>query len=260
VLATLTTYARSIANLRTTIVDALFYPAIILIFAAILVICYCVFILPRFQQIFRDFNMRLPAITELAFAVGANPINYIVLPVLAILSAALFLRLALGLTERGRMMRARILYALPIVGMLIRSARLSAFAELLGILIDQKTPLPDALRLAGEGSSEPILAAATRRIHADLSQGTPLAVALRGRGLVPEWVSWMVGLGERRGNLGQTLRQVAEMYRRQVETRAALFRTVLPPILLIVTAGLFVPVFVLSMMLPMFKLLEGLAN
>ena len=60
--------------------------------------------------------------------------------------------------------------------------------------------------------------------------------------------------------LGASLHQLAELYRRQANLRAALARTLMPPLLLIATAGVLVGVFVLSVMLPMFKLLDGLSR
>src|SRR5438132_1253544 len=64
VLATLTVYARSMANLRAVVIDAFFYPAVVLLFATGLFGFLCVGILPKFDAIFRDFGMRLPALTE----------------------------------------------------------------------------------------------------------------------------------------------------------------------------------------------------
>jgi type II secretory pathway component PulF len=121
-------------------------------------------------------------------------------------------------------------------------------------------PLPEAFRLAGEASSDPIMAGAAQQVHQDLSQGMPLGEVLRGRGLVSEWVSWMTGLGERRGSLGKTLHLLAQMYRQQVDMRAALLRSVLPPFLIISTAGLFVASFAIAVMLPMIRLLETLSQ
>jgi type II secretory pathway component PulF len=143
---------------------------------------------------------------------------------------------------------------------LIRSARLAAFTDLLAILVDHELPLPEAFRLAGEASSDPIMAAASRDVCEELGQGVSLGKAFQGRGLVPEWVSWMTGLGERRGTLGQTLHQVADMYRRQVELRVVLLRSVLPPFMIICTAGAFAFFFVFVLMLPMLHLLQGLSK
>jgi type II secretory pathway component PulF len=77
---------------------------------------------------------------------------------------------------------------------------------------------------------------------------------------MPELIAWMTAVGERRGELGKSLHHVAELYRRQVERRAALLRTVLPPFLIVATAGVLVCLFVFALILPMVKLLEGLAK
>jgi type II secretory pathway component PulF len=260
VLATLTVYARALANLRATIVDAFFYPVVVLVFAFGLFGFLCLVVLPQFEQIFSDFGMSLPALTQGVLAVGRQPMQLVIVPVLVLLAALFLVRLVLRSTAAGRSLWARVVYAVPVVGTLIRAARLAAFTELLAILVDHETPLPEAFRLAGEASSDPIMAAAAQEVHEGLSQGLALGAVLKGRGLVPEWVSWMAGLGEHRGTLGPTLHRIAELYRRQVETRAALLRSILPPFLILVTAGLFTVFFVLAMMLPMIKLLEGLSK
>ncbi|HXG10573.1 MAG TPA: type II secretion system F family protein [Gemmataceae bacterium] len=260
VLATLTVYARTIANLRTTVIDALFYPAVVLAFGLVLVGVLFFFIIPQFDQIFKDFNLRLPMVTMILLGIGRHPLEMVVIPLATILAGVFLLRVCLGLTERGRCVWAQLVYAVPVIGTLIRSARLAAFTDLLAILVDNQLPLPEAFRLAGAASSDPIMAAAARQVHDDLSQGAPLGEVLRGRGLVPEWVAWMTALGERRGTLAPTLRQIAETYRRQAEMRSAMLRSVLPPFLIILTAGMFTAFFVIALMLPLLKLLEGLSQ
>jgi type II secretory pathway component PulF len=97
-------------------------------------------------------------------------------------------------------------------------------------------------------------------IFDQLRHGAPLGEVLRGRGLLPEWVAWMTAAGEQRGSLSATLHQIAGIYRRQVDSRAGMLRTILPAFMIIVTAGLLTAMFVLSVMLPMVKLLEGLSK
>lgn len=260
VLATLTAYARSLANMRTIVVDALFYPAIVLTFAVVLFGLLSFFILPQFDKLFQEFGMQLPLLTTLVLSVGRQPLTLVFIPLGVIFLGLIVARLCFRFTERGRRTWAKFVYALPIFGTLIRSARLAAFTDLLAILVEHEVPLPEAFRLAGEASSDPVMASAARQVHQDLSQGQPLGEVLRGRGLVPEWVCWMTGLGEKRGTLGPALHQVADTYRRQVEMRAALLRSVLPPFMVIATAGLFVTFFVLVLMLPMHRLLDGLSK
>src|SRR5207245_1643818 len=150
-------------------------------------------------------------------------------------------------TETGRRRWASWVYAVPIVGTLLRAARLAAFTELLAILIDYKLPLPRAFGLAGAASSDPIMAAAAQGVVHDLEQGTPLGKVMREREVVPELIAWMTAVGEQRGTLGKTLHHVSQLYRRTVEMRAALLRSVLPPFLLVVTAGSFACFFIFVM-------------
>jgi type II secretory pathway component PulF len=260
VLATLTVYTRAVADLRSTILGALFYPAVVLAVALALFCLICFLLLPQYEQFFNDFKLQLPTVTQMVLAFGRHPMLYVGMPLLGTLSLLLVVRWTLRATESGRRLWVRLVYAIPLVGTLLRAARLAAFTELLAILVDHALPLPEAFRLAGDASSDPNMAEGARRIEQDLREGLPLGQVLRDRGVVPELVAWMTGVGELRGTLGPTLHQVAEMYRRQAEMRAALLRNVLPPILIIMTAGVVVGLFVFAVILPMIQLIQGLSG
>jgi type II secretory pathway component PulF len=259
VLATLTTYAKTVAVTRTIVLDSLFYPIVVMTFAVVLLGALVFFVLPQFDAIFKDFNMRLPAITEWVLTIGRNPIP-VMTPIVLALLGLLVVWVVLRPTRKGQRLWAWVLYGIPLVGTLIRAARLSAFADLMAVLVEYELPLPEAFRLAGAATTDPLMAHDAEEIYGLLNEGATLSEALRGRGLLPEWVAWMAGAGERRGALAPTLRQIAELYRRQVEARAALLRTVLPSFMIIATAGLLVGVFAVTTMLPLVKLLEGLAR
>jgi type II secretory pathway component PulF len=169
-------------------------------------------------------------------------------------------RLWLNQTPRGQRLRTSIVYSLPIVGELLRSARLAAFSDLLGILVEQGVPLPESLRLAAEASSDPLLTEGARRVEAGISQGVPLGEALRAQRLVPALVIWMVGFGEKQGTLPAALKQVAHLYRRKAEARSTLLRTVLPPLLIIVLALSLGALFIFGLMAPFIELLDGLSG
>ena len=143
---------------------------------------------------------------------------------------------------------------------MVRAIRLAAFTDLLAVLVEYEVPLDEAFLLAGRASTDPVMAVNARTISEQLASGVPLAEAFRGRGLVPEWVSWMAGVGENQGTLAGTLRQIALVYRRQAEARASVIRSVLPPFLILGTGGLMFGMFGVAVMMPMFKLLEGLSK
>jgi type II secretory pathway component PulF len=259
VLATLTAYARTVAATRSIVAESLFYPVVVMALAVTLMGVLALYVLPQFDEIFQSFQMQLPAVTKGVLLLGRNPFLTIAVPV-TVAALVLLAWLLMGMTDRGRQAWAQIVYAVPVIGTLVRSARLAAFADLMAVLVEFELPLPEAFRLAGLASSDPLMAARADLIFDRLSQGSPLALALRGQGLLPEWVAWMAGTGERRGALAPALRQIATIYRRQVEARSAILRSVLPACMIIATAGVLVATFAVACMLPMIQLLEGLSK
>lgn len=260
VLGTLTLYTRSIADMRATVLSALFYPALVIVVALVLFTFVALVPHPQYEKLFNEFKLQTPALTRAVLTIGKHPLLYVAVPFLVILGILVALRLVLWSTAAGQRTWIRIVYAIPIVGTLIRAARLSAFTELLAILVDKTVPLPEAFRLAGAASSDPSLAEGARRVEDDLTRGDTLGEVLHRQGLVPELVAWMTAVGEMRGSLGPTLHQVALHYRRQAELRAGVLKSILPPVFVLFTAGIAVTLFVIAIMLPLLQLLRGLSG
>ena len=166
VLKTLTVYARSIVQFRETVLSIVLYPAMVLVLGMILFVYVGYEILPPYEEIFAGFKMKVPIITRIVMYLGKHPISFFVMPSLIFILGVAAERWWLRRTPRGRMTWARIVYFIPVIGSLTRSARLAAFCDLLGILIDQAVPLPEALRLAAEASSDPLLTEGTKLIDA----------------------------------------------------------------------------------------------
>jgi type II secretory pathway component PulF len=260
VLGTLTLHARSIAEVRSAVVSALLYPTIVLIVAFGLLFSVGYFVVPMMADILQKYRIRLPLIAEVMLFIGSHLLQTVVFPLLFILITILFARWGLRSSRQGRMTWARFVYSVPIVGGLIRSARLAAFTDLLGIMVDKAVPLPEGLRLAAEASSDPLLSEAVNEIERELQQGTPLGKALWRQLLMPELVVWMITFGQERGTLGPALHQIAELYRRKAEARATLLRTILPPLLIVVLAAIMAGTFIFGFLMPFLSVLGGLSG
>ena len=260
VLTTLTVYARTISSTRAMVFDSLIYPGVVLILGLALFSALAFFILPGFDKIFQEFGLTLPIVTQFVLFFGRYPVEAVVLPAAGLAVVAALSWMAVRFTAKGKRVFARLIYFVPLVGTVIRAARLAAFCDLLGMLIEYELPLPMAVRLAGAASSDPIMAARAVEIEERLKQGLPLADAFRGQGLVPEWVAWLASSGEQRGDLAAALTSIGTIYRRQVESRSIILRTVLPPFVVIITAGLLVGFFAIALFLPLIKLMEGLSK
>jgi type II secretory pathway component PulF len=260
VLGTMTLYSRSIADFRWAIVSAMLYPGIILFVGVGLLVLLSKILIPSYVEIFDSMRMRLSLLTQFVLFMAEHSGALLLLPLVTITLGLFGARMVLNRTPRGRVIWSRFVYALPLLGMLIRSARLAAFTDLLGILVEQAVPLPEALRLACEASSDPLVIQGGAQVERELREGASLSTALHRQRFVPQLVVWMIGFGEKQNTLGASLRQVAQMYRRQAEMRATLMRVILPPLLILLLSATLAGLFIFGLMGPLFDLLNGLSG
>jgi general secretion pathway protein F len=260
VLCTMTEYSRAIAVTRTMIIEALAYPAMIFGFGIMVLLFLAMYVVPQFEVIFRDFRLPLPALTELVMLLSKHPFEWLVIPAVTVFVLIIAVRFISRCTPVGRRIWTHIVYSVPLIGSLIQSARRAAFTDLLGVLIKYEVPLPEAFRLAGDACSDPLLADQSQEMTQRLQGGMTLGDALASGRLLPEWVAWMAKSGERRGDLAETLRQVANVYRRQVEARIGVLRNMLPALFLIIVSGFLMIVFIGSLLAPLISLIEGLSK
>jgi len=109
-----------------------------------------------------------------------------------------------------------------------------AFLEKLHQLVENGLPLGDAVKSLNQRLSDPVLHAISEQLWRDLSEGLPLAVAMRRRPKFFEpTLASMVEAGEATGNLEPILRNIVEL----LESRIALRKQIL--------AGLSYPAFIL---------------
>jgi type II secretory pathway component PulF len=260
VLGTLTLHARSIADVRSSVISAIIYPALVLLMGLGVLYAVSAFIMPIFVKMFEDFRLKLPLVTSIMLFVMSHFLQVVIFPLLFICMGLVGAWWGCRSSPQGRVTWAKLIYSIPLAGTLIRSARLAAFTDLLGILVDKAVPLPEAMRLAGEASSDPLLVSAVDDIEKQLREGRPLGKTLWEQLHMPELVVWMITFGQERGTLAAALHQVAELYRRQAEARATLLRTILPPLLIVVLALLLGTFFILGCMVPFLSLLDGLSG
>jgi type IV pilus assembly protein PilC len=87
-----------------------------------------------------------------------------------------------------------------------------------------------------------------------VTQGVPIAVPLAESPIFPPMVSHMVRVGEETGELDKMLGKIADFYEDEVDSSIANLTSIIEPLMMI-AVGCVVGVIIISMYLPMFKLL-----
>ncbi|MEN6407142.1 MAG: type II secretion system F family protein [Thermoguttaceae bacterium] len=240
-------------ELRRRVAIALAYPFILLLTTTALVAFFGGIIAPSFSKIFRDFGTALPVITRVAIY-GSPPLacGLAILVVLAVV-----VPLLLWGTSVFRWLWPA-LYRVPMIGSLLRWSHLSRFSRLMGLLLDQGVPLPEALRLAGDGLRNTGLFGGCRRTASEVEQGRPLDESMTARRQFPATLVSMVRWGQTMSALPDGFRAAAEMFEGRVRSHGNLLETTLLPIMfLVIAAG--VGFFVISLFLPLIFLVQVLS-
>lgn len=216
--------AETLRVIRSRMAIAAIYPSLLIILAIIITLSVTSVFVRRILQQFVEFHRSPPpALATLAWLISENPWGWLYW------SPILLLLLIWGLGGT-RFFTLR----LPGVGAAMRYYRLSLFADLVGMLLNNQVPLENALTLAADASGDRRLAREAHAMANDIRQGQPASEALDNLKTLPPFARWMISSGLARNALPGTLAHCSRWARRRGDMRARWFTTVAPGILTIV--------------------------
>jgi type IV pilus assembly protein PilC len=259
ILTRLAVFRERSAEIRSKVVGAMIYPLVIVIVATVVVSAVIVWVIPKFQQIFDSFDVELPTPTQILLNVSSFTVSYwyIVfgLPaLLVVLHAVLMQR---GGRYRYRIHKLRL--KIPMFGPLLLQALVAAFARTFGTLIQAGVPHLDALAIVRDTTGNDVLVEAVEDIRRTVREGEGIARPMEETGLFDDLVCSMVDVGEQTGELDGMLLKVADAYEKSVDRRIDALFKVLEPLLLIIMA-IFVGFIVISLFLPLMKIMQTLGQ
>ncbi|WP_310463326.1 type II secretion system inner membrane protein GspF [Sphaerotilus sp.] len=239
-------------TLKSRLVGATLYPAIVSVVAIVIVIFLVTYVVPQVAQVFAGSKKALPFLTSAMLALSAFLRHWGWALLLALIGAGGLLVVA----RRNEATRERLdamVLTLPIVGRLARSYNAARFAGTLAMLAGSGVPILKALQAAAETLSNRAMRADALAALVQVREGAPLASALSSKKRFPGLLSMFARLGEQTGELPVMLQRAATQLGAEVQRRAMQMATILEP-LLIVVMGAMVMVIVLAVLLPIIQL------
>lgn len=247
---------RQVQKIRGALIGAMIYPALLITVALSVLTAMVGFVLPKFEDLFKTLQAPLPPSTKLLLGLGAFMKEnwWMVLVGLgaAIAGVVLYLR-----SESGRSSLHRALVSIPGLGKVIRALSVARISRVLGVLVEGRVPLLDALRLTRASVWNRVYAELVDRAEQSLVRGEPLYTAftakLGGVELVTPSVCEALRNAEKSGRLGAVLSSVADHLDEDNELVVKSLTSVVEPLILIVL-GVIVGFVAISMFLPLFDL------
>ena len=254
ILGRLTTYIESKEELRSHIVGALIYPALLSIVGIFSVIILTVFVVPRFVVIFGDMGVALPLPMMVLNGVSQVLRGFWWL-ILALLFAAGYAVKHFRDSEEGRLKWDRKLLEIPLVGDVLRKVEVARFARTLGMLLRGGAPLLHSMTIVREIIGNQSIATMIDPIRSGIKKGEGIAQPMRQSGVFPPLAMHLVEVGEESGRLDDMLIQVADTYDIEVRNGIKGLITFFEPAI-ILFMGLVIGTIVVSMLLAIFSMNE----
>jgi len=253
-------FLESDLKLRQKIKAAMTYPVLVMVVAFFIVTGLVVFIVPKFIEIFKDFNVAMPAPTALLIAVS----NFTTSKQGAIILIGGFFGGSTAFkkfvkTKFGKRVFDKWKMKLPIFGKLSHNIAVARFCRTLSTLLTSGVPILQAMETVANAIDNETFTDVIMNARARIREGDPIGDPLEKSGLFPPMVVQMISIGEETGALDQMLGKVADFYEAEVETSLQSLAAALEP-LMIVGLGAVVGFIVIAMFMPLIAIVSQLSG
>jgi len=275
-------------SLRRKVKGAMVYPAAVITFAVGILVFIMLKIVPQFIKIFRDFDAKLPPITEALISVS-NLIGrwWMLIPIVPV-SIWLFIKLVRKFSY-GRMGWDMYILKVPIFGQLIEKNIVARTMRTLGTLVSSGVPILEAIQIARDTSGNAVFEQLYQKVYDAIREGEAIAGPLRENAklsfhpvalffwlcmppvvgaliylmrmndsVLDEMVINMVDVGEETGELDTMLYKIADNYDEEVAVLTESLTRLMEPILIIMLGGI-VGFIVIALFMPLIALIQKLS-
>ena len=246
------------ALLKATVKKATIYPLVIMCIAVLAVAVLLAFVVPTFEDMLSDMGSELPGLTKLVIALSNFLQNSWFWLILIIAGLLIGIR-TYKKTDSGEHLFARLSLLIgPVRNLVVKSAA-AQMSRTLSTLLSCGIPLMDSLEISASSMTNVLFKEEILKARDQVMVGAPLAKQFREGGLFPPLSYQMISIGEETGDIDAMLSKLAEYYEDEVQQATQQLLALLEPVMILFLA-VFVGGIVLSVIMPMASMYDGLNN
>lgn len=262
ILQRLADFMEKAQRLKRKVIGAMIYPIVVITFAVLIVSGIMIAVVPKFKEIFRDFQTNLPGMTMMLiniseWFVGGTPPGWVWIlcsPLAFFLGAKLVKK-----SEGGRYALDVVKLKIPIMGNILAKTAVARFTRTLGTLLAAGVPILEALNITRETSGNEVYGRALKNVHDEIREGESFANPLRAARICDNIVINMIDVGEETGDLDKMLIKIADNYDEEVEVLVDGLVSLLEPVMVVVLGGI-VGFIVVALFLPLVTLINSVSG
>lgn len=247
-------------SLQQKLQNASLYPSLIFLSALVMGGFISYFVLPQLTTFFDSFQTELPPTTQLllffAYIFKEHGVT------IAIVLAASFTAFQLALRSTTfRYYWHALLLSMPLVRTIIIDAQMAQMTRNIGILLKSGLPLHKALSVTTRTLSNLVFRKHLNGIREMLNKGISMSSAIEKGSYTefPSLVSKMIAVGEKTGNLDESMLYLGDFYEEEIENASKNLMTLLEPALLL-GIGLGVGFLALAVITPIYELTGSISR
>lgn len=253
-------YMERLATIKKEIYGIFTYPIVLGSMAFILLMAILFFVAPRFKGVFATVKASsLPIPTKMLFW-ASDMVIHNSIPMLILIGTAVGGIYFGRQTPKGREMFDTYMLSVPIFGQIIRQILVLRMVRGLDILINNKVPILQSLKVVEDSISNVVLKEILITMRRDISRGLPLSNALiANKHIISPIVSYTISMGEKSGNLGHSFSSISLYLDKEIGYNVKKVASKLDPM---ITGGMGIMVLyvVISIYLPIFDMMGKVAK
>ena len=260
VLTRLAEFAEKSQRIKGKVTSAMVYPLVVLTIAVGIVTFLMLFIVPKFEAIFKDMlgGRPLPFITQMIMDLSRFIQGNFILIAVAIIVAVVAARFAMkmpGVAATVDNYKLKI----PLFGDMLTKTSVARFSRTLGTLVSSGVPILQALNITRDTAGNLRVSKAVESIHDNVKEGESMVTPMEASGIFPPMVVSMVQVGEETGQLPDMLTKVADVFEEEVDNAVSGLTSLLEPVMIVLLA-LVVGTIVVALFLPLITIIQDLTG
>ncbi|EMN10692.1 type II secretion system F family protein [Leptospira interrogans] len=246
------------SELKAKVQVAMVYPFIMGSLSIFVTIFLLTVVIPQIQELFLQFDAKLPLITRIVIGVSDFLIGFWWL-ILTLGFGGIVGFIYYKNTPKGKRNWDEFVLKIPILGSLARKVLVSSFARNIGILLSNRVPLITTLVIVEKIVDHSIFGEEIKNAVEKIKEGEKLSFSFGGSVILPQMVLGMIAAGEVSDRVPEMMNKLADIYDSEVDTAIKTMTQSMEP-LMIVVMGLLIGTIMASIMVPMYNLTQQLQN
>ena len=242
-------------QIKRRVKSAMVYPTLVLTFATLVLTGMLLFLVPIFAKIFSQNGGTLPALTQYTMD-ASNVVRDYWFVLFPVVGGSIWGFLRFKKTDPGRALWDAFVLRIPMrIGATALKVSMARVSRTLATLIAAGVDIIKAIEITAHTSGNYVVEQALLEVKDRVQEGIPIAQPLLESSLFPVMISQMVKIGEETGELELMLGKVADFYEDEVDSAISSLTSIIEPMMML-GVGVMVGVVVISMYLPMFRMLK----